>query len=73
MNYGKPLISNIQGGKRMMAGGAEKCSCDSGRIRSGESGGNFLAILVFQLVLTTFVKTQKRSDLKNDPNGLKNG
>ena len=36
----------FQGGKRMMAGGAEKCGRDSGRVRSGESGGHFLAILV---------------------------
>ncbi len=39
----------------MMVGEAEKCSYDSGRIRSVGYGGKFLATLVFQLALTTFV------------------
>ncbi len=46
-----------QGGKQMMAGGAEECGHDSSRVRIGGSEGNFLTILVYQLVLTTFVTT----------------
>ncbi len=49
------LAHIYQGGKWMMAGGAEKCGCNSGCVRSGGSGGMFLAILVFQLVLITIV------------------
>ncbi len=49
----------------MKAGVAEKCGGDSSHLRSGGSGGNFLAILEFQLVLTTFATfTQKKTSSK---------
>ena len=55
----------LQGGKWMMAGEAEKCGRDSGRVRRGGSGGNFLAILVFEVVLTTFATfLQKKTPCK---------
>ncbi len=48
-----------------MAGGAEKYGRDSDHMRSGGSAGKFLAILVFQLVLTTFVTfPQKKTSCK---------
>ena len=41
INCIKAVFMYTQGGKRMMAGRAEKCGHDSGRIRSGDLGEFF--------------------------------